>query len=514
MPLTAQLVHAPKLRDDFGPLGPSSSVNCMAVGLPALGGVLADAGHDVELVHLGVEQAEDPDFEVARHCADRGVDLVGLSLHWHPQTWESIQSARAIKAANPGAFLVLGGFTASLFHDEILAAVPEIDGVIRGDGERPLALLAEALDRGGPLADVPNLTWRAPEGLRDNPLSYAADGATLSRLPYERLDLLRHRDRYIRDWCGPHYLPHGRRARWVMRGAQHLFGSSRRYFVLPVGRGCVFDCSWCGGGRTAHGLHSGRKRYVRASSERVAELIGQAMDLGFRGVHACFDPTPDDPRYWLRVFERVRSAGLRPEILFESYRLPHPDLVQGLAETFRRPTIAVSPDSADEDVRKKARGMFLSNDALLETVRTCDAAGVDLVLFFTSNLPWEADDGGRRARELAVACQAAAKRIRVGIRAFSIELEPGSPWSQDPGRFGIELGRTAFVDYLEAHRPGAEGPETGLGFTVIGQGHAAPAEPRFAQPCRETCQDLCPLPPNPRWGPVTCSLLRKVVHPG
>ena len=69
-------------------------------------------------------------------------------------------------------FIFLGGYTASFFSKEILQDYPEVDAVIRGDGETPIVELCQALHRHilnqqhcsdyypTSLAEVPNLAWR------------------------------------------------------------------------------------------------------------------------------------------------------------------------------------------------------------------------------------------------------------------------------------------------------------------------------------------------------------------
>ena len=122
-------------------------MNYMAVGLPALGAVL-QGGHDVELLHLGVQHKVEPDWDLEAHIRKQSPDVVGFSLHWHPQSWDTIQAVRAVRRGAPKAFIVLGGFTASAMHEDILRTVPEVDGVIRGDGEKALLALLAALKSG------------------------------------------------------------------------------------------------------------------------------------------------------------------------------------------------------------------------------------------------------------------------------------------------------------------------------------------------------------------------------
>jgi len=519
-PLHTLLVHSPKLDSHFGPVGSADAIHMMAVGLPALAEAMSRTGRPTRVMHLGVERRVDPSFDLAQEARRLGPRVVGLSLHWHPQTWHTIQAARTLRKALPDAFIVLGGFTASAFDDQILAQEPAIDGVIRGDGEVPLVELARALDELRPLSEVPNLSFRSAGQVVRNPISHTASTASLSELGFERFDLVRHHRTYIRD-CGLHFVPHSRRRLWLMRTAQSVFGGSGRFMVLPAGRGCSVNCAWCGGGFGAHKRHHGRTGPVRLLPGRLAASVARAVDWGFKGVHACFDPHPDTPDHWVEVCDRVRGSQVRTGMLFESFRLPHPRLVRALAATFRSPTIAISPESPREAVRHKVRGLPFSNDELVAAVADCAGEGVQVLLSFGLGLPGEDAAALDEAVALHARCQAAARRQSAGakvlLRTFPITLEPASPWSRTPERYGIVPTRTTFSDYLAAHRPGHTGPEAGLGYVLPEFFGDAPAlDPHaFASRLQEAaCKRMCPLPPGPTWGHLTCRTLRSVGRSG
>ena len=502
------LVHATRHDDHFGPLGPSSGINTMAVGMPALAAAVEGAGRSVELLHTGVEWLEDPSWTIEAEVRATRPRLVGLSLHWHPQTHAVIRAARAIKAADPRVKVLLGGLTATVFADEILSQHPEVDLIIRGDGELPLVRLLGPIDRGGPLEEVPNLSFRSAGRVRHNPIGHVADAASLSQLGFERLDLLRHHRRYIREVAGLHYVPHHRGARLLMRAAQTLFGGSGRYFVLPAGRGCTVACAWCGGGWGAHRAHTGRVGVTQVHPGRLSALIARAVELGFSGVHACFDPHPHDPRHWIEVCERLRLSAVSTELLFESFGLPTDGLLTALARTFSRRVVAISPESPIEAVRRKVRGFSFTNDELVDAVGRCGRAGVDVMLCFGYGLPGETASALDAVQALVKRCQAVIGRRRLIVRAFPIQMEPAAPWSEQPARFGIEPTRRSFADYLHAHTPGATGPQVGLGYRHAGYFEAG-ADAAFEERLQtEACARLCPLPPSPRLGRFTCAALR------
>ncbi len=189
-------------------------------------------------------------------------------------------------------------------------------------------------------------------------------------------------------------------------------------------------------------------------------------------------------------------------MFFESYAVPEPELVDALVDAFDSVLISMSPESPEEEVRRRFRPLHFSNDALVDAVAMCASKGADVMLCFGQGLPGESMKTPQAASDLVKRCQKAAQGIRLQCRTFAIEMEPGSPWAMKPDAYGIDLHRRSFSDYLSAHGPDSD---DGLGYRV----KASP--PEFAEAIREeACKLMCPMPPSPRLGHLTCRALRSI----
>ena len=65
----------------------------------------------------------------------------------------------------------------------------------------------------------------------------------------------------------------------------------------------------------------------------------------------------------------MKESGVRTNMFFESYAVPHPDLVAALVDAFDSVLISMSPESPDETVRRRFRPLYFTNDELVESVR-------------------------------------------------------------------------------------------------------------------------------------------------
>ncbi len=186
------------------------------LGLLSIGGPLIDAGHDVELVDA--EFGPMSTDAIVRHALNVAPDAILLghsgSTSAHPVIAELTLS---LKAALPRATIIYGGVYPTFSWERILAEEPQINIIVRGEAEQTVVRLAEALQQGTPLEDVPGLAFcrgGTPTATPDPPHLVDLDSA---RVGWELID-------------------HTRYTYW----------GKRRAVVVQFSRGCPHRCSYCG----------------------------------------------------------------------------------------------------------------------------------------------------------------------------------------------------------------------------------------------------------------------------
>ena len=116
-----------------------------------------------------------PFAAIAAEVAALQPDLVGISSLFTPYYREALEVATRVKV-HWQAPVVMGGSHVSAVPETVLAH-PDVDFVIRGEGERPLVELLRCLQGRQGLADVPNLGYKHAGQLRFNGIedNYAID---------------------------------------------------------------------------------------------------------------------------------------------------------------------------------------------------------------------------------------------------------------------------------------------------------------------------------------------------
>ena len=143
------------------PLGRSQvgKVPMPPLGLAMLAAVLVEDGHHVEILDCAVQGIE---YATARSAASPSAspDIVGVT----GTTWtryEQFRAARTSKRVLPDVPVVLGGPHVTFTARQTLERIPEVDYVVKGEGEVSFRRLVASLGDSGALDLVPQLVLPA-----------------------------------------------------------------------------------------------------------------------------------------------------------------------------------------------------------------------------------------------------------------------------------------------------------------------------------------------------------------
>lgn len=434
------------------------------VGVIGLANRLQDEGVSIRGINYPAELVRDRTFRLRPWLKSQGgARLVMIDLHWFEHAYGALSVARACRELLPDARVVLGGFTASFYATEILSDFPEVDFVIRGDAEVPLSALVSRLGRHAPdLSAVPNLTYRRDGQVVENPLTYCATAAELDALNFVDLAFLDNADFYRRLQFEPTNLTRDR--------------ADPRGHWLCIGRGCCFDCSFCGGGSHSQALLAGRDAIVSRSPAVVAADIERLAEMGVDQVSPNLDPAIMGNDYWSALFAELRRRDVRIGINNELFQLPSAEFIADFVQTadISRSELAFTLLSGSDKVRRM-NGKFHTNQRLFPALEQLKAAGIPIYVYFSLNLPGEDERTFRETLQLARQIgQVYPPHLLKMINQLHT-LDPCCPMSREPGRFSVHVNLRRFVDYYDYCRttldldPARTSPSHARGFVRHGK---------------------------------------------
>ena len=502
-------LHIPKQRNYYRPIDQFIWINFLPIGLLALANLLQRHGISTQVVHLGVEWIENHKFSIVEYIREKSPRIVAMDLHWHHQSFDVIEISKKLKASFPNIHILLGGFTASFFHEEIMRNFDAIDGIIRGEGEKPLLEYVHSILQGQEdLFSVPNLTWRRKGRVLINPLSYIAKKEDLDNLTFTHFPLLKNHSTYIRFVGQPFYVKGVSKEKnfW-------MYSLKSPIYHLPIGRGCPVQCTWCGGGLLSQKTITGREHPIFRGIEGVLHSIREAISFGYETFHICFDPYPQEPQYFLDLFARIRQEKIEMECFFESFGIPKVEFIKSFKETFPGPKslIALSPDVGSDRMRRIHKGYAYTNQALMECLDQMKSHHVFCDLFFTLGVPFEREEDLHQTIQLQREIRERYPNVR-GIRTFTIEMEPGSPWYFDPETFGVKTSMRSFMDFYHYHSE-EKNAFSSLGYWIPNYFKGITDEKGFEERLQQIkCHQFCFIHPNARkslspfWGRKLCDV--------
>ena len=169
----------------LGPIAMDRARTSPPLGIYWLASILRQKGHAVDILDL-IALGRLDDREVVDRAGQ--ADLVGVSAN--SLSWPAARVViQAVKRAHPDLPIVLGGLHGTHYPEHVFA-VSDVDFIVRGEGERPLLSLIDALTGHGTVDAVPSLCRRSDDQPVIKPVAGMLTVDDLEALPDPAYDLL------------------------------------------------------------------------------------------------------------------------------------------------------------------------------------------------------------------------------------------------------------------------------------------------------------------------------------
>ena len=244
------------------------------LGLECIAAVIEPYARRIEIVDLRKEAGRTQDFLRAE------TDLVCFSVNWDRDA-EFLREQ--IRSVPPGIFTLVGGRYATEDPEYWLSAFPNVDAIVRGDGEEATEELCQAM----PLERIAGLSLRRNGRICHNP-TRRLGGVRDDLYPNRRLR------RYTYDLC------------------VEQISTGMAIDSVTASRGCPYNCKFCSFNRNPWGEKrkwSGRspESVVAELAEIEAPIVGLVDDLF----------TFDMDRVG-RICDLLLARGIRKKYLFNA----------------------------------------------------------------------------------------------------------------------------------------------------------------------------------------------------
>jgi anaerobic magnesium-protoporphyrin IX monomethyl ester cyclase len=347
------------------------------LGLAVIAAVLERAGYNVSVIDanaLNLKPEEIP-------ALVGGADIVGLTA-MTPTITTALNIASYIKQASPGRKIILGGAHATMLPGETMASSPNIDIIVRGEGEDTILELMQALESSRSIGTVAGITYR--DGEKITATQDRADFVTMDNLPFPAYHLL------PLEKYRPHP-PHG---------------MASPFAAVVTSRGCPYHCAYCS--KPVFG-----SRCRAQSPARVVDELAYLKDrFGIREVAFYDDSFTLEKKRVHAIAERILSSDLKIMWTCETrVNLVDKELLVHMKRAGCY-AVAYGIESASPEIIRT-----LNKDTTLaqveEAVRRSREAGLQVIGYFMLGSPGETPETIRQTIKFA-------KKLKVDFAQFAV----------------------------------------------------------------------------------------------
>jgi len=371
------------------------------LGLLYIGAVLEKEGIDVGIVPADVLGLNERG--IASRVREERPDLVGVTSTTENR-FQSFKLIRLARKAQPDALTVMGGPHASMAAEDTLAHIPELDLIVRGEGEMTTLELCRAFEKAGCDRERLRPLLSAIDGI-----SYRnADGRVVTnppRAPIPDLDAL--------PFPAFHLVPFEKYNFMIDVPGR---GSLQAVNIM-ASRGCPFDCNFC-----ATPINWGRHVRMRSPENIVREIEEHVRERNVRVIFFYDDTFNASPKRVERIcdliIERKLDVFWRAEVRLDLIDRP-------LLEKMKRAGlfhISFGIEAGSERVRREIIHKRIEIRDFHNLVGWCMELGIIPNVFFIFSHPTETWE---EAQETVSIIEQYRGRVEASVAV--LHIYPGTP---------------------------------------------------------------------------------------
>lgn len=433
--LKTAIIHIPNLyKNENNEL--VSDINYCATGLFSLASEIKKEGFGVEIIHLGIEKYLNKNFILSEYIKENNINLVALSMNWHKQAYDVIEVAKKIKEKNNSVHISLGGLTASYFADEILKKYDFIDSIIIGEGEETLKSLAINIQNNFDFSNIKNLCYKKNNKIICNKTFFVPDNETLSNYDFTDFELMKNFKEYLKI---PFILNYSKKDE---------LKENNPFYPISLGRGCLGNCLWCGGGFKATKEISKRDFISYKSPSAVINEIKKLKEYGVNNFAFSFDPNNKNRKPLINLLNEIeKNFSEKINVYYNLDGLADVEFLKAFKKAFSKNSIiALSPVFQNEELRKKYKSFYYSNEDLENILSLMEKLEINFEIYFSIVMGINEEEN-IKSKEYGKYLKNKYKFLKE-VLTYPITIEPNSPLFNHPEKYNIKEKLGSFVDYL------------------------------------------------------------------
>ncbi|MBO3801664.1 MAG: radical SAM protein [Thermoproteota archaeon] len=410
--------------------GNVSEYPLVPMGLFSMASRLEEEGFETKIVNVSLLKLLNPEKKVEELIEGLDATIFGVDLHWFTHSYGAIELAKLLKFLKNDSKVVIGGYTSSFFYEEIMKKFKFIDGIALGLAEESIVKYAKYVHKEINVNEVPSFAIREGDKTIVNYGKYESENK-INEYNFVRVEKMDNWREYLK--CGP-----------------AGYDSSRKpSFWVLLGRGCMRNCGYCGGG--IEGFKAARMGNLLHLRE--AEKISEDIDIlsskyGVKLINFSHDPEAFGEKYYKKLFENIRGKKQDIVAYWDSFGIPKKEFVDEALKTFSNIIVGISLESTLDEVRFKV-GRKYTIEEFIKARDYLNDKRIGIDIYWTIGLPGETEESALKIISKSSDLMRLYKNAVV-IPPFPYTLDPNAPMALNPEQYGIKKLYKNFEDYYKA----------------------------------------------------------------
>lgn len=324
-------------------------------------------GYEAKILDLSTTDKIDSYFQ--DFLSNNQYDIIGFTANTPSRfiAWDLIKVAR-LKLSQ--ALIVVGGPHFTYTAEETLSHIPEVDIVVKGEGEITLLEIIKAREADRPFDNIQGISYRSADGIIHNPPRKCPTDIDQFTIEEDIEDNI--------------ILPAGKYSPFMW--LRNLEKKGVKALSISIGRGCPGKCVFCVYNKIAY-----RSRSIESIIAEIKHKIGKynCRNFHFEDVHLL-----KRPRFFVELCERIIRDKLDIQWCAESRADITLDLID-LAKKAGCVSIDIGLESASQkilDTIKKG----ITADQVQQVINRCHELGIEMHVFCMISLPGESEEDAMR----------------------------------------------------------------------------------------------------------------------
>ena len=317
-------------------------------------------------LNYAIEKTIDASFELLETLNNIEYKILMTDLHWYEHSFGAMYVAEQSKKAKPDIPVVIGGYTSTIYAEEIMHEFDCVDFIITGDSDLPAEMLVERLlgRTNTEFKKIPNI-WYREDGIKCSEETWVQND--LDSIDFINTDFFEHEE----------FVPY-----LSTSGVKRV--KSERW--ICIARGCTYNCAYCCGANDNMEVLFRRCNVLTRSPEKVAQDFAELESKGIYHISPSHDFQMFGKTYYKHLFEKIREKKIKPGLYLECFQLPSKDFIDEIENTFdkKKTILVISPISGNEEIRYE-NGKKFSNNNFYQTVEYIILKGIPLQIYYTLN---------------------------------------------------------------------------------------------------------------------------------